>query len=93
MGTAMVATTKASSHLPPLKCSFAKAHPASVEKTTTDAAIRVELKIEFHRATQKLTAGSLTTDSALSMKLPPGNHDMFGSLMVEAVPEPMRNDQ
>jgi len=53
----------------------------------------VELKIEFQSATQKLTAGSPTTDSALLMKLPPGNHDMFGSLMVEAVPDPIRNDQ
>jgi hypothetical protein len=29
----------------------------------------------------------------LARKLPPGIHDMFGSLIVEASPEPMRNDQ
>ena len=86
VGTARVATTKTSSHLLPRKRSFAKAHPASVEKRTTDAAITVELKIEFHSAGQKFTAGLLTTVMALAMKLPPGIHDMFGSLRVEAVP-------
>jgi hypothetical protein len=40
-----------------------------------------------------LTAGSLITDAALSRKFPPGSHDMFGSRMVDASPEPMRNDQ
>ena len=60
---------------------------------TTDVAITVELKMEFHSATQKLTAGSLTTERAFSTKLPPGSHDMFGSLIVAAVPEPIRNDQ
>ena len=89
----MVATTNASSHLPPRNRSFAKAQPASVEKRTTDAAITVELKIEFHSASQKLTAGSFTTDSAFAMKLPPGSHDMSGSLIVDALPEPIRNDQ
>ena len=49
--------------------------------------------MEFHSASQKFTAGSLTTARALSMKLPPGSHDMSGSRMVEASPDPMRNDQ
>src|SRR5690349_13329421 len=93
IGTAIVATTKASSHLPPRNLSLANAHPASVEKTTTDAAITAELKIEFHSASQKFTAGSLITERAFAMKLLPGIHDMFGSLIVEAVPEPIRKDQ
>ena len=93
VGTASVATTKTSSPLLPRNRSFANAQPASVEKTTTDAAITVELKIEFHSAGQKLTAGLFTTVRALAMKLPPGIHDMFGSLRVDASPEPIRNDQ
>jgi hypothetical protein len=43
IGTAIVATTKTSRPLLPGKRSFAKAHPASVEVRTTDAAISVEL--------------------------------------------------
>src|SRR6478752_162785 len=93
VGTARVATTKTSSPLLPRKRSFANAQPASVEKRTTDAAITVELKTEFHSAVQKLTAGLFTTVMALAMKLPPGIQDMFGSLRVDASPEPMRNDQ
>ena len=49
--------------------------------------------MEFHSARQKFTAGSLMTDAAFSRKLPPGSHDMFGSRIVEASPEPIRNDQ
>ena len=93
VGTAIVATTKMSSALLPRKRSLANAQPASVEMTTTDAAMIVELKIEFHSASQKLTAGSFMTATALAMKLPPGSHDMFGSLIVEESPEPIRNDQ
>src|SRR5687768_8569056 len=92
-GTAIVATTKISSGLLPGKRSLANAHPASVEVATTDAAISAELRIEFHSARQKFTAGSFTTVAAFSRKLPPGIHDMFGSLIVEASPDPMRNDQ
>ena len=72
VGTAIVATTKTSSHLPPGKRSFANAQPASVEKTTTDTAISVELKIEFQSASQKLTAGSLTTDSGVGDEVAAG---------------------
>jgi hypothetical protein len=43
VGTAIVATTKMSSHLLPGKRSFAKAHPARVEVTTTDVAMSPEL--------------------------------------------------
>ena len=43
VGTAMVATTKTSSHLEPRKRSFANAQPASVEKSTTESAMSPEL--------------------------------------------------
>jgi hypothetical protein len=47
--------------------------------------------MEFHRAAQKLTAGLLTTEIALSMKLPLGHHGR--SLSDEESPEPITNDQ
>ena len=53
----------------------------------------VEEKIEFHSASQKFTASSFITVRAFATKLPPGIHDMSGSLMVEASPDPIRNDQ
>ncbi len=93
MGTAIVPTTNSSSHGPPRKVSFAKAHPASVEKKTTDAAMIPELITEFISAGQKLTAGSPMTAAALARKFPPGIHDMFGSRTVEASPEPISSDQ
>ena len=40
VGTAIVATTKTSSHLRPRKRSFANAQPASVEKNTTESGDR-----------------------------------------------------
>ena len=93
VGTAMVAITKTSSQRLPAKRSFAKAHPASVEKKTTDAAMTTELQMLFHRATQKFTAGLETTAAAFAKKLPPGIHDMLGSRIVLESPEPMRIDQ
>jgi hypothetical protein len=72
---------------------LANAQPASVEKKTTDAAIRAELTIEFHSAIQKFTAGSFTTFAALAKKLPPGIHDMLGSRIVYESPEPISSDQ
>ena len=93
VGTAMVAMTNTSSQLDPRNFSFANAHPARVEKNTTDSAMRPELMIEFHRATQKFTAGSPITFAALEKKLPPGIHDMWGSRIVYESPEPISSDQ
>jgi hypothetical protein len=76
-----------------LNFSLANAQPASVEKNTTEMAIRPELMIEFHRAIQKFTAGSFTTFAALAKKLPPGIHDMLGSRIVYESPEPISSDQ
>ena len=93
MGTAIVAITKTSSQLDPRKRSFANAHPARVEKNTTDRAMRPELMIEFQSATQKFTAGSFMTFAAFEKKLPPGIHDMLGSRIVYESPEPISSDQ
>src|ERR1041384_4893897 len=73
-GIAIVATTNASMAGTPRKRSFANAQPASVEVMTTADAMRNDEKIEFQSAPQKLTAGFVTTEIALSMKLQLGHH-------------------